>query len=63
MSQMILDTIAAAFNHLKEDVRVALQTQLGDAAQLEQRIQACSRLLLQINQVINSSAVILKANG
>lgn len=48
----ILITIATAFNHLKDNVHSALLTQLGDTAQLEQRIQACSRLLLQINQVI-----------
>jgi hypothetical protein len=47
----ILSTIAAAFNHLKDDVHTALLTQLGDAAQLQQRIQACSRLMLQISQV------------
>lgn len=50
MSHTILITIATAFNHLKNDVRIALQTQLGDIGQLEQRIQACSRLLIQINQ-------------
>jgi len=32
----ILATIAAAFNHLKDDVHTALHTQLGDAGQLEQ---------------------------
>ena len=47
----ILVTIAAAFNHLKDDVHTALLTQLGDEAQLQQRIQACSHLLLQISQV------------
>ena len=47
----ILITIATAFNHLKDNVHSALLTQLGDTAQLEQRIQACSRLSLQINQV------------
>ena len=51
MAQVILDTIATAFNHLKDDVRVALHTQLGDSAQLDQRIQACSRLLVHTNQV------------
>lgn len=49
--QTLLSTIAAAFNLLKDDVHVALHTQLGDVGQLEQRIQACSRLSLQINQV------------
>jgi hypothetical protein len=47
----ILATIAAAFNHLKDDVHTALLTQLGDATQLQQRIQACSRLMLQISEV------------
>ena len=51
MSQMILETIVIAFEHLKNDVHVALHTQLGDSNQLEQRIDACSRLLLQVNQV------------
>ena len=47
----ILITIATAFDHLKDSVHSALLTQLGDTAQLEQQIQACSRLSLQINQV------------
>ena len=47
----ILATIATAFNHLKDDVHTALHTQLGDAGQLQQQIQACSRLMLQISQV------------
>ena len=51
MSQLVLDTIAVAFGQLKDDVHVALHTQLGDSNQLEQRIDACSRLLLQVNQV------------
>lgn len=53
----ILATIAAAFNHLKDDVHTALLTQLGDAAQLQQRIQACSRLMLQISQVGYSTQI------
>ena len=48
---VILDSIATAFNRLKDDVRIALHTQIGDAAQLEERIRACSRLLVQVNQV------------
>ncbi|KAJ3502998.1 hypothetical protein NLJ89_g8633 [Agrocybe chaxingu] len=50
MDDTVLATIACAFAYLKDDVHVALHTQLGDAAQLDQRIQACSRLQLQINQ-------------
>jgi len=51
MSQMILEMIVITFERLKNDVHVALHTQLGDSNQLEQRIDACSRLLLQVNQV------------
>jgi len=50
-TQTILDNIATAFEHLSNDVKNALRTQLGDSAQLEERIRACSRLLVQINQV------------
>ena len=50
-TQTILDNIAIAFEHLSNGVKNALRTQLGDSAQLEERIQACSRLLVQINQV------------
>jgi len=50
-TQTILDSIVSAFEHLSNDVKIALRTQLGDSAQLEERIQACSRLLVQINQV------------
>jgi hypothetical protein len=52
----ILITIATAFNHLKDDVHSALLTQLGDVAQLDQRIRACSRLSMQINQVSHDIA-------
>jgi len=51
MAQVMLDTITTAFNHLKDNVKIALRTQLGDSEQLDQRIQACSRLLLHTNQV------------
>ncbi len=51
MSEMILESIATAFEQLKDDVHIALHTQIGDSSQLDQRITACSRLLLHINQV------------
>ena len=54
---IILNTIAAAFNLLKDDIHTVLLTQLSDAAQLEQRIQACTGVMLQINQVITSSFI------
>lgn len=44
-------TIATAFSHLKEAVRVALQTQLGDAARLDEQVQSCLRLQHYITQV------------
>lgn len=50
---MVLVTIADAFNHLKDEVHIALHTQLGDIGQLDLRIQACSRLLVNINQHVN----------
>jgi hypothetical protein len=50
-TQTILDSIATAFEQLSNDVKTALRTQLGDSTQLEERIQACSRLLVQVNQV------------
>jgi len=59
----ILITIATAFNHLKDDVNSALLTQLGDSAQLEQRIRACSRLLLQINQVSTCLLIYWRENS
>ena len=51
MSQLILESIATAFEQLKDDVHIAMHTQIGDSSQLEQRITACSRLLLHVNQV------------
>jgi hypothetical protein len=35
---LLFQTIATAFSHLKEAVRVALQTQLGDVARLDEQI-------------------------
>jgi len=51
MSQLILESIATAFEQLKDDVHIAMHTQIGNSSQLEQRITACSRLLLHVNQV------------
>jgi len=51
MAQVILNTIATAFDLLKNDVHAALHTQIGDSAQLQERIHACTQLLLQANQV------------
>ncbi|KAG2345292.1 hypothetical protein BDR05DRAFT_998427 [Suillus weaverae] len=39
-----LQNIILAFNQLKEDVRIALLTQLGDAAQLQLHVEACEHL-------------------
>lgn len=63
MSDTILLTLATAFNHLKDDVHIALRTQLGDVAQIDLRIQACSRLLLQINQVRRFLLLLLTRNA
>ena len=51
MSQLILNSIVTAFEQLKDDVHIALHTQIGNTSQLEQRITACSQLLLHINRV------------
>jgi hypothetical protein len=48
-------TIAAAFVLLKDNVHVALHTQLGDAAQLQAQINECGQLLVQITQVRSTS--------
>jgi hypothetical protein len=44
-------TIVTAFLHLKEAVRVALQTQLGDEARLQEQVQVCLQLQQSITQV------------
>lgn len=46
-------TIVTAFLHLKEAVRIALQTQLGDEARLQEQIQICLQLQQSIMQVHN----------
>jgi hypothetical protein len=44
-------TITAAFNYLKHDVQVALHTQVGDAARLDEQIRICTNLQRYITQV------------
>lgn len=46
-----LQNIICSFNQLKDDVRVALLTQLGDAARLQLHVQVCQQLRADITQV------------
>jgi hypothetical protein len=46
-----LQNIIRAFDELKDQVRVALLTQLGDAARLQVQIHSCEQLRHQINMV------------
>lgn len=46
-----LQNIIYSFNHLKDDVRIALLTQLGDAARIQLHVQACQQLRADIAQV------------
>ena len=55
-------SILAAFEELKKDVAAALHTQLGDAARLEVHVQACHRLLEQVQLVSCVQAVYAAAN-
>lgn len=48
----ILVAIAQAFDELKEDVYVALRTQLGDINQLDNRIAACIHFVKEIGKVV-----------
>jgi hypothetical protein len=50
-----LATITLAFEHLKNDVRIAMNTQLGDVARLEDQIVMCSNLQGHIQQVLSTS--------
>ncbi|KAG1732582.1 hypothetical protein EDB19DRAFT_1831289 [Suillus lakei] len=45
-----LQNIIHSFNQLKDDVCIALLTQLGDAARLELHVQACEHLKIDITQ-------------
>lgn len=44
-------TIALAFEHLKNDVHIAVRTQVGDAARLDQHITLCNDLEMHIENV------------
>lgn len=46
-----LQNIIIAFDELKDQVRVALLTQLGDAARLQVQIHSCEQLRDQIDMV------------
>jgi hypothetical protein len=46
-----LTTIINAFDCLKYDTHVALHTQLGDAACIEEQIRICAKLQTYITQV------------
>ncbi|KAG1856404.1 hypothetical protein DFJ58DRAFT_659478, partial [Suillus subalutaceus] len=50
-----LQNIILAFNQLKEDVRVALLTQLGDAARLQLHVEACEHLKNDITLVSHTT--------
>lgn len=46
-----LATISLAFEHLKNDVRRALNTQVGDVARLDEQIAMCTNLEQHIQYV------------
>jgi hypothetical protein len=46
-----LQNIILAFNQLKDDVHVALLTQLGDAPRLQLHVEACQQLQNDIDSV------------
>lgn len=54
-----LQNIILAFNQLKEDVRVALLTQLGDAARLQLHVEACEHLKNDITLVSHATITLV----
>lgn len=54
-----LQNIIHSFNQLKDDVRIALLTQLGDAAHIQLHVQACQQLRADIVQVSHPNITFL----
>lgn len=51
MNSLPQQTIALAFEHLKNEVHVAVRTQVGDTARLDQHIAVCNDLEVHIQNV------------
>lgn len=47
-------TITLAFEHLKNDVHIAVHTQVGDTARLNQHLAVCDELEIHIQNVCSS---------